>query len=47
MLAGLILLAANKADYIQAAMGLSREAFLRQGFDRIYRSIEKEGKHNG
>ncbi len=41
MLAGLILLAANKADYIQTAMGLSREAFLRRGFDMIYRSVEK------
>ena len=47
MLAGLILLAANKEDYIQTAMGLSREGFLRQGFDRIYRSVEKEGKDNG
>ncbi len=47
MLAGLILLAANKADYIQSAMGLAREQFLRQGFDMIYRSIEKEREHNG
>ncbi len=41
MLAGLILLAANKEDYIQSALGLSRERFLRQGFDMIYRSVEK------
>ncbi len=47
MLAGLILLAANKAGYIQTAMGLSREEFLRRGFDMIYRSIEKRSDNNG
>ncbi len=47
MLAGLILLAANKQDYIQTAMGLSREDFLRQGFDRIYRSVEKGRENHG
>ncbi len=47
MLAGLILLAANKEDYIQSAMGLSREAFLRQGFDTVYRSVEKERENHG
>ena len=36
MLSGLILLAANKEDYIQAAMGLSRKEYLQQGFDMIY-----------
>lgn len=47
MLAGLILLAANKAGYIQSAMGLSREAFLRQGFDMVYRSVEKGRENHG
>lgn len=39
MLAGLIQFSENKADYIQQAMGLSREAFLEIGFDLIYRAI--------
>lgn len=39
MLSGLILLAANKKDYIQKAMGLSPNEFLQHGFDMIYQSI--------
>jgi len=41
MLAGLIRFAADKQDYIQSAMGLSKEQFLQYGFDMIYRSIEE------
>ena len=39
MLSGLILLAANKKDYIQKEMGLSPNEFLQHGFDMIYQSI--------
>lgn len=39
MLSGLILLAANKKEYIQQAMGLSQDEFLQHGFDMIYQSI--------
>lgn len=39
MLSGLILLAANKKDYIQNTMGLSQNEFLQHGFDIIYQSI--------
>ena len=36
---GLILIADNKAEYIQKATGKSREAFLQNGFMQIYRQI--------
>ena len=39
MLSGLILLAANKKDYIQKTMGMSRNEFLENGFNMIYQSI--------
>lgn len=39
MLSGLILLVANKKDYIQNTMGLSQNEFLQHGFDIIYQSI--------
>lgn len=39
MLSGLILLAANKKDYIQKTMGMSRNEFLQHGFNMIYQSI--------
>ena len=39
MLSGLILLAANKKDYIQKEMGLSPNEFLQHGFNMIYQSI--------
>ena len=39
-LSGLILLAESKSEYIQSALGMSREAFLSQGFDMLYRGVE-------
>lgn len=39
MLSGLIQLAANKAPYIEGAVGLSEERFLESGFRMLYRSI--------
>lgn len=39
MLSGLILLAANKKEYIQKAMGMTQEEFLQHGFHMIYHSI--------
>lgn len=39
MLSGLILLAANKAAYLECAAGLSEEQFLESGFRMLYRSI--------
>ena len=39
MLSGLILLAANKKEYIQKTMGLSQNEFLQHGFDMIYQSL--------
>lgn len=44
MLSGVIQLAANKEDYIQSAMGLSKMQFLQYGFDMLYCSIAKNGK---
>lgn len=44
MLSGLILLAANKKEYIQMAMGLTPEEFRQHGFDMLYQTIaNKEG----
>lgn len=44
MLSGLILLAANKKEYIQMAMGLTPEEFRQHGFDMLYQTIEsREG----
>lgn len=39
-LSGLILLAVSKSEYIQSALGLSREEFLSKGFDMLYRGLE-------
>lgn len=44
MLSGLIQLAANKEEYIEKTMHLSKNQFLEYGFDMLYRSIEKGGK---
>lgn len=41
MLSGLIQLAANKEEYIEKAIHLSKIQFLEYGFDMLYRSIEK------
>ena len=43
MLSGLIQLAANKEEYIEKTIHLSKSQFLEYGFDMLYRSIEKEG----
>ena len=43
MLSGLIQLAANKEEYIEKTMHLSKIQFLEYGFDMLYHSIEKEG----
>ena len=43
MLSGLIQLAANKEEYIEKTMHLSKIQFLERGFDMLYHSIEKEG----
>lgn len=43
MLSGLIQLAANKEEYIQKTMGMSKAQFLDYGFDLLYRSIEECG----
>ena len=42
MLSGLIQLAANKEEYIEKTMHLSKTQFLECGFDMLYHSIEKE-----
>lgn len=39
MLSGLVLMAASKEHYIRQSMGLTRQEFLKQGFDTLYRSI--------
>ncbi|MCI9546097.1 MAG: TetR/AcrR family transcriptional regulator [Lachnospiraceae bacterium] len=39
MLSGIILLAANKEEYINAAMGYSKKQFLEYGFQMLYHSI--------
>ena len=44
MLSGLIQLAANKEEYIEKTMHLSKNQFLEYGFDMLYRSIEKGEK---
>lgn len=41
-LSGLILLAANKHAYLEAALGQSSAAFLEDGFERLYGLIAKE-----
>ena len=43
MLSGLIQLAANKEEYIEKTINLSKIQFLEYGFDMLYHSIEKEG----
>lgn len=42
MLSGLIQLAANKEEYIEKTIHLSKIQFLEYGFDMLYHSIEKE-----
>lgn len=42
MLSGLIEMAANKEAYIRQAMQMSRQEFLQQGFDTLYRSVARE-----
>lgn len=42
MLSGLIQLAANKEEYIEKTIHLSKSQFLEYGFDMLYHSIEKE-----
>lgn len=42
-LSGLILMAANKESYLAQRMNLTKEAFLKDGFATIYRSIAAEG----
>lgn len=44
MLAGLIHFTANKKEYIQSAMGLTKEQFLQYGFDMVYHSISNKGE---
>ena len=44
MLSGLIQLAANKEEYIAQEMKLSKQEFLKNGFDTLYHAIAKEGK---
>lgn len=41
MISGLIQLAANKEEYIENVMHLSKNQFLEYGFDMLYHSIEK------
>lgn len=47
MLAGFIGFAANKEQYIQRALGLSRDQFLQHGFDLFYRSLENPAAKEG
>lgn len=42
MLSGIIRLASNKEEYINQAIGLSKEQFLEYGFSMLYRSIAAE-----
>lgn len=42
MLSGLIQFAANKEEYIESAMGLSKKQFLEYGFRMLYRSIANQ-----
>ena len=44
MLSGLIQLAAHKEEYIQSTMGLSKQQFMKYGFDMLYRSINNRGE---
>lgn len=39
MLSGLVQMAASKEAYLQNGMGISRQEFLKHGFDTLYRSI--------
>ena len=43
MLSGMIQLAANKEEYIQKTMALSKIQFLDRGFQMLYRSISRGG----
>ena len=45
MLSGLIQLAVNKEAYIAQEMKLSRQEFLKNGFDNLYRIIAKEKRN--
>lgn len=40
MLSGFIQTASNKENYIAKEMGLSKQQFLKYGFQTLYRSIE-------
>lgn len=42
MLSGLIQLAESKEKYILLEMKMSKQEFLQQGFDTLYKSVEKE-----
>ena len=42
MLSGLIQLAANKEEYIEKVMHLSKNQFLEYGMDMLYRCIAQE-----
>ncbi|MDE7326076.1 MAG: TetR/AcrR family transcriptional regulator [Lachnospiraceae bacterium] len=44
MLSGIILLAANKEEYIKKSMGLSKKQFLEYGFSIIYDAIARKEK---
>lgn len=44
MLSGLIQFAANKEEYIEKTMGLSKKRFLEYGFNMLYCSIADEGE---
>jgi AcrR family transcriptional regulator len=41
---GLITLAENKAEYIEKSMGISKEAFLEEGFEQLYR-LDAQGEN--
>lgn len=47
MLSGIIQLAANKEEYIQSTMGLSKTQFLEYGFRMLYDSIAVKGERKG
>ena len=45
MLSGLVQLATNKEKYIKNAMNLSKDQFLKYGFDMLYSSIANKENH--
>lgn len=46
MISGIIQLAANKEEYINKTMGLSKTQFLEYGFEMLYRSIANGGNNH-